>query len=375
MYELLLGKVRTQLLQCMSKHGYGFPTGDHQAGLFQGLDLYLTRSTNVPLTPSAFQQLCASQLCFTHRSDEDVVMRLQEKVFFERIATMASFECQLLHPSEIPRLLALVPHFQVLGHFAMTTSSISESQGETLCEHLERLPSLQKLILFFSSLSSPAMAQTLQIKTLQTLKIQGCHFGDIAAKHMAEILKDGNSSLQNLSLMWNDVGDAGAMVFAEVLPKTALLTLDLANNKIRNAGACALAASLAFTGLETLDLRFNPICLRGAQALFRAQETRRGYLTIELEHLQFVEWPCSSDCYISGSSILCVLCCCIQFSNPRSFAALGQWLHDYFAMSGDFCRGPPLRASHPWHSFGLASKKKHHVSPIASDLCIEGNSL
>ena len=78
------------------------------------------------------------------------------------------------------------------------------------------------------------------------------------------------TTVRELSLAYNAIGDAGATALAEALrqsPLHALTALDLSNNKVGTAGADVLAAMLPTQGLTSLDLSGNQLGAGGFRRL------------------------------------------------------------------------------------------------------------
>lgn len=93
------------------------------------------------------------------------------------------------------------------------------------------------------------------------LVLRGNCLGVQGARELAGWLEKDECELEELSLEWNQLKDAGCVVLAKSLQRnTSLLHLDMRNNAIRNEGAKALATALAVNrSLRSLDLRWNAI--------------------------------------------------------------------------------------------------------------------
>ena len=66
----------------------------------------------VPQLPQVFEQDMATS-AFTHRHDAPEVVRLQRKVFHEKVTTSKEVRLQWLPYEELDRLIEALPHFQV----------------------------------------------------------------------------------------------------------------------------------------------------------------------------------------------------------------------------------------------------------------------
>eukprot|EP00812_Abedinium_dasypus_P003266 NODE_1402_length_1151_cov_323.447080.p1 GENE.NODE_1402_length_1151_cov_323.447080~~NODE_1402_length_1151_cov_323.447080.p1 ORF type:complete len:335 (+),score=116.77 NODE_1402_length_1151_cov_323.447080:116-1006(+) len=111
-----------------------------------------------------------------------------------------------------------------------------------------------------------------------------CHsFDDRAAEALAAALQH-NTTLKELYLRGNRIGDDGAKALAAALRhNTTLTVLDLEDNKIGDGGAEALAAALQHnTTLETLLLSHNEIGDDGAKALAAALQHNSTLWRLEL---------------------------------------------------------------------------------------------
>ena len=110
--------------------------------------------------------------------------------------------------------------------------------------------------------------------SLTQLKLSHNSIGDAGATALAEALRE-NSSLTVLNLFYNKIGDAGATGLAEALRANSTLTkLVLSENAIGDAGAANLAKALGEnSSLTKVYLFYNNIGGAGATAL---AETLRG---------------------------------------------------------------------------------------------------
>ena len=119
------------------------------------------------------------------------------------------------------------------------------------------------------------LAEALETNTTLTdLILDNNKIGDEGAKAIAEALKT-NTTLINLKLSTNIIGDEGAYALAEALKTNTTLTdLILDNNKIGDEGAKAIAEALKTnTTLINLKLSTNIIGDEGANALAEALKT------------------------------------------------------------------------------------------------------
>ncbi|CAK9092496.1 unnamed protein product, partial [Durusdinium trenchii] len=102
----------------------------------------------VPQLPQLFEQDIATS-AFTHRHDAPEVVRLQRKVFHEKVTTSKEVRLQWLPSGEVDRLIKALPHFQELRVFRLNHFQTTMTQLE-------------------------ALGQVLAAKELQTLEIGDC---------------------------------------------------------------------------------------------------------------------------------------------------------------------------------------------------------
>jgi uncharacterized protein (TIGR02996 family) len=113
--------------------------------------------------------------------------------------------------------------------------------------------------------SYEAVANVPQLVHVRSLSVCECA---ILGKHLKPLLASPHlTNLHELHLSINRLGDAGAMVVAE-LPRAASLThLDLSENDVGNQGATTLAQSPHLCNLKKLLLRVNCIGEQGGRAI------------------------------------------------------------------------------------------------------------
>ncbi|KAF9432945.1 hypothetical protein BGZ76_010115, partial [Entomortierella beljakovae] len=115
--------------------------------------------------------------------------------------------------------------------------------------------------------------------------------GEIDATDFRVLVKSlkTNTTLVNLNLRGNKIGNKGALALSEALKTNNTLTaLHLRTNSIGNEGALALSKALKTnTTLTALDLRYNSIGSEGALALTEALKTNTTLTTLDLEGNSF----------------------------------------------------------------------------------------
>lgn len=121
-----------------------------------------------------------------------------------------------------------------------------------------------------------------------------CHFWQknyviiiAGAAALAEIMKD-TSSLNFVSLEWNQLGSDGARSLSEALTfNTSLQHLDLRNNNIGDDGAMAFVKALSSNDtLRTLDLRWNQVSAVLIRTNFRVLISLRFVTAMTLDQLK-----------------------------------------------------------------------------------------
>ena len=118
------------------------------------------------------------------------------------------------------------------------------------------------------------LAEAMKVNTtLAQLSVWSNNIGDAGAASLAEAMKV-NTKLTQLDLQSNNIGDAGAASLAEAMKvNTTLTQVNLKSNNIGDAGAASLAEAMKVnTKLTQLDLQSNNIGDAGAASLAEAME-------------------------------------------------------------------------------------------------------
>ena len=71
---------------------------------------------------------------FTHRSDADAVVHLQEKIFLEKVKRNESLNVEGLPRSEFQRLLRALPYFEVLQTITLIHFECSQEEAEAFAK-------------------------------------------------------------------------------------------------------------------------------------------------------------------------------------------------------------------------------------------------
>ena len=87
----------------------------------------------VPTSPEHFA-VKMDTAAFTHRSDADAVVHLQEKIFLEKVKRNESLNLEGLPRSEFQRLLRALPYFEVLQSIALEHFECSQEEAEAFAK-------------------------------------------------------------------------------------------------------------------------------------------------------------------------------------------------------------------------------------------------
>ena len=123
-----------------------------------------------------------------------------------------------------------------------------------------------------ADIGAESLSQALKVNSsLSNLDLSVNFIGDPGAESLSQALKV-NSSLTNLDLSCNGFGDLGAKSLSQALTVNSSLTnLDLRGNSIGHTGAESLSQALTVNfSLTNLDLRGNSIGHTGAESLSQA---------------------------------------------------------------------------------------------------------
>ena len=194
--------------------------------------------------------------------DQDSVMRLLEKL----IIPCTKFR-KLLFDTAVNQCK---PLWQMLFKFPAFL------KGSTKLHLQEVKANQQDWKLFSDSLK--------QHSHYTSLILTNCGIDNDIATVLAECLLQC-TSLEDLKLDVNIIGDTGAIALAECLQNCSdLKSFSISFNHIGNTGAIALSKGLKHcTSLTELDLRFNKVDIDGAKALLATFEDRKN-LNIQIEN-------------------------------------------------------------------------------------------
>jgi len=216
-------------------------------------------SSKMPTPPEHFKEHLHG-LTFTHRADLESVLRLQRKVYHEKVVIL---EEAVFHDLQVAEFALLAEGFH----------------------HYERLRSLELLAFQCDVGAAEELGEAVAASTaLKRLKIQRADSGSalIFAKALAEALKY-NSSVKDLDLQHNGLCNEAAEALADALRFNRTITqISLANNGI-STGAQALAAALAENdSVSHIDLGCNQLGDKEVEALAEALKSNRSVLRLGL---------------------------------------------------------------------------------------------
>jgi len=87
----------------------------------------------IPMTPEKFRSEMEKAV-FTHRSDAESVIRLQEKIFFEKVTVCEHLELEGLPAQEMLALAHALPLYKNLKSLKLKTFRCDEEQVEALAK-------------------------------------------------------------------------------------------------------------------------------------------------------------------------------------------------------------------------------------------------
>jgi len=174
-----------------------------------------------PMPPEIFVPLFEEKLHFTHRSDMDTVLKLQERVFHEKAQKNEILKLEKLSSAEAKVAIQALPHYPVLRRLDITGSRLEDVESFLLAlfEALDGKSSITELCLADNELGVKGMFV------------------------MRKVLNK-NPSLRIVDLKKNNISEEGALMLAEaLLQRPDALKIELDGNDL-GAGALILALAL-----------------------------------------------------------------------------------------------------------------------------------
>eukprot|EP00435_Cladocopium_sp_Y103_P042915 s2236_g12.t1 len=139
----------------------------------------------VPMTPETFKETMRKAE-FTHRSDAKAVIRLQEKIFFEKVTACETLVLEGLPATEIEALARALPLYKNMKHLTINKFRCGEREAKFLAEALT--------------------------KTTALVTFEACYGEGESGKHMAKALAEAlkvSRSIAEINLTGNDMADEG----------------------------------------------------------------------------------------------------------------------------------------------------------------------
>ena len=179
--------------------------------------------------------------------------------YFEKVqkgGREVKFFCETLGNEGAKQIaMALMDPDTKVQSLVIHSCGIGGESATVIAKALKNSPSLQVLWRPLSNNNTgvdgtkdvaEACKEALKIRsTLQDLSLCCNDLGDVDAMGIAEALKTNSSSLQSLNLSFNKIGVEGATAIAEALKiNSTLQLLNLSENNIGGKGATALAKAL-----------------------------------------------------------------------------------------------------------------------------------
>eukprot|EP00434_Breviolum_minutum_P043554 symbB.v1.2.038832.t1/scaffold6196.1/size20165/2 len=176
-----------------------------------------------PMPPDVFIPRFKEKLQFTHRSDIDAVLKLQEKVFHEKAGKNEVLILTNLSRAEAEVAIKALPHYRVLRRLEITRSKLADVES-----FLEIL--LKALSISFCTIAELSLAEN--------------ELGDQGAMLAVRKVLHENRSLRILDLKKNGITEEGGLMLAKaLLQRDVALKIELDGNDL-GTGALILALAL-----------------------------------------------------------------------------------------------------------------------------------
>eukprot|EP00435_Cladocopium_sp_Y103_P070840 s287_g36.t1 len=98
----------------------------------------------VPMIPQAFRETM-NRAEFTHRSDKDAVIHLQEKIFFEKVTSCETLVLEGLPATQLEALARALPLYENLKHLTINKFRCGEREAQLFAEALAKTTVLEKI--------------------------------------------------------------------------------------------------------------------------------------------------------------------------------------------------------------------------------------
>ena len=246
-----------------------------------------------PILPATFRELVKQGetsssglvLKFTHRSDAEIVLKLQEKVFLKRATSRNVLLAESLPLQDVLFLGEALPHFASLRFMAIFGSQVGDKGVVSLRHGLQAMS-----------------------KRIARLSLIECNIGDAGAADLATALQECQD-LACLSLRGNSITDAGAAALGRSLSQsgcTRLAKVDLSSNSVSSDGATAFVDALC-----------------RLRSFFRVDGPDKLLIFVsDLQYLQSIAWRLEVGwlrCYYGCCGVGSYFCCCNQDCPPANW--------------------------------------------------------
>eukprot|EP00434_Breviolum_minutum_P039886 symbB.v1.2.035428.t1/scaffold4748.1/size59687/3 len=179
------------------------------------------------MPPEIFVPAFKEKLQFTHRSDMDAVLKLQDRVFHEKAQKNEILKLEKLSRDEAKVAIEALQHYPVLRRLDITGSRLEDVESFLLAlfEALDRKSSVTELCLADNELGLDAKRAMLAMRkvldknpplSMLDLKNNGITITEEGAKILAEALLQRRDAALKIELDGNDLG-AGALILALAL--------------------------------------------------------------------------------------------------------------------------------------------------------------
>ena len=247
-------------------------------------------SGRIPTTPEEFR-IEMVQAAFTHRSDAESVIRLQEKIFLEKVLACEALVLEGLPVSEMQALARALPTYKKLKHLTIKTYTCSEQEARSLSEALAQID-LETLAVVdgFRGDKEGARAMVKAIAavlkrdlSIKSIDLSGNSLGDEGAEALAAALQV-NKSVNSIRMSFGNIRLEGAKAVAAALERnTSVTSIDISAHNMGDEEAKVIAAALKTNqSIKHIDLSHNSIGLTGGEALAAALQVNTSITSMNM---------------------------------------------------------------------------------------------
>ena len=247
-------------------------------------------SGRIPTTPEEFRVEMV-QAAFTHRSDAESVIRLQEKIFLEKVLACKVLVLEGLPASEMQALAQALPTYKKLKHLTVKTYTCGEQEARSLSEALAQID-LETLAVVdgFRGDKQGARAMVKAIAavlkrdlSIKSIDLSGNSLDDEGAEALAAALQV-NKSVNSISMSMGNIRLEGAKAVAAALERnTSVTSIDISAHNMGDEEAKVIAAALKTNqSIKHIDLSHNSIGLTGGEALAAALQVNKSITSMNM---------------------------------------------------------------------------------------------